>query len=94
MAETAHVNQSRALPPVHERTMTKCTICFLQLVDTMKLLGLSRFEVKYSKGTMPHDKLMASIELYGTKVVPMSGSGSPDCHHAGRRAAGLRATAC
>ena len=42
-----------------------------KIVDTMKLLGLSRFEMKYSNGTMPHDKLMTSIELFGTKVAPM-----------------------
>ena len=41
-----------------------------KIVNTMKLLGLSRFEMKYSNGTMPHDKLMTSIELYGTKVLP------------------------
>jgi probable LLM family oxidoreductase len=42
-----------------------------KIAKTIKVLGLSRFELKYSNGTMPHDKLMTSIELYGTKVVPM-----------------------
>lgn len=42
-----------------------------KIVHTMKLLGLSRFELKYANGTMRHSKLMTSIELYGTKVVPM-----------------------
>jgi probable LLM family oxidoreductase len=42
-----------------------------KIVSTMRLLGLSRFELKYANGTMPHDKLMTSIELFGTKVVPM-----------------------
>jgi probable LLM family oxidoreductase len=42
-----------------------------KIAKTVKALGLSRFELKYSNGTMPHDKLMTSIELYGTKVVPM-----------------------
>ena len=41
-----------------------------KIVKTMKDLGLSRFEMKYSNGTMPHDQLMRSIELYGTKVIP------------------------
>ena len=36
-----------------------------------KALGLSRFDLKYSNGTLPHDAMMRSIELYGTKVVPM-----------------------
>ena len=26
--------------------------------------------MKYSSGTLPHDARMASIELYGTRVVP------------------------
>ena len=42
-----------------------------KIVTTVKALGLSRFDLKYSNGTMPHDKLMTSIELYGTKVVRM-----------------------
>ena len=42
-----------------------------KIVNTMKLLGLSRFDLKYANGTMPHDKLMTSIELFGTSVVPM-----------------------
>jgi len=37
----------------------------------LKALGLSRFELKYANGTMPHDKLVTSIELYGTQVVPL-----------------------
>jgi hypothetical protein len=36
----------------------------------MHLLGLSRFNLKYSFGTLPHDKLMNSIELIGTAVAP------------------------
>ncbi len=27
--------------------------------------------MKYSAGTLPHDLLMRSIELYGTKVMPL-----------------------
>jgi hypothetical protein len=27
--------------------------------------------MKYSVGTLPHDKLMRCIELYGTKVMPL-----------------------
>jgi hypothetical protein len=26
--------------------------------------------MKYSGGTLPHDAMMTSIELFGTKVVP------------------------
>ena len=34
-------------------------------------LGLTRFDLKYSVGTMPHAQLMSSIELFGTKVAPL-----------------------
>jgi len=42
-----------------------------KIVKTVKTLGLSRFDLKYSNGTLPHEKLMKSIELYGTRVVPL-----------------------
>jgi probable LLM family oxidoreductase len=42
-----------------------------KIVATIKVLGLSRFDLKYSNGTLPHAAMMKSIELYGTKVVPM-----------------------
>jgi probable LLM family oxidoreductase len=41
-----------------------------KITDTVRRLGLSRFNVKYSCGTLPHDTLMSSIELLGTKVAP------------------------
>jgi hypothetical protein len=42
-----------------------------KILSSVKTLGLSRFDLKYANGTMPHDKLMTSIELYGTQVVPL-----------------------
>lgn len=36
-----------------------------------RAFGLSRFDLKYSAGTLPHARLMRSIELYGTAVVPL-----------------------
>ena len=41
-----------------------------KIARTVKLLGLSRMNVKYSAGTLPHDLLMRSIELLGTAVAP------------------------
>ena len=41
-----------------------------KVVSTVKLLGLSRFDMKYSNGTLPHDAAMKSLELYGREVVP------------------------
>ena len=42
-----------------------------KITRTIKTLGLSRFDMKYANGTLPHDKLMTSIELYATKVLPL-----------------------
>jgi probable LLM family oxidoreductase len=42
-----------------------------KIVDTVKTLGISRFDLKYDLGTLSHDKLMQSIELYGTRVAPL-----------------------
>jgi probable LLM family oxidoreductase len=42
-----------------------------KIVKTIRLLGLARFNLKYSNGTLPHDLMMKSIELYGTKVMPL-----------------------
>jgi probable LLM family oxidoreductase len=41
-----------------------------KLASTIRALGLSRFHLKYSNGTLPHDAQMKSIELYGTQVAP------------------------
>lgn len=41
-----------------------------KIINTVRALGLSRFDVKYSSGTLSHDKMMKSIELLGTKVAP------------------------
>ena len=41
-----------------------------KIARTVRTLGAARFDLKYSNGTMPHEQLMRSIELYGTKVVP------------------------
>jgi probable LLM family oxidoreductase len=42
-----------------------------KIVRTAKGLGLARFDMKYSMGTMPHEQLLGSIRLYATKVVPL-----------------------
>jgi probable LLM family oxidoreductase len=41
-----------------------------KIAATARALGLSRFDMKYSAGQLPHDLLMRSIELYGTTVIP------------------------
>jgi alkanesulfonate monooxygenase SsuD/methylene tetrahydromethanopterin reductase-like flavin-dependent oxidoreductase (luciferase family) len=42
-----------------------------KIAATVGTLRLARFDMKYSNGALPHDKMLASIELYGTKVVPL-----------------------
>ena len=42
-----------------------------KIVKTARGLGLTRFDLKYSNGTMPHELLMTSIGLYGREVIPM-----------------------
>jgi probable LLM family oxidoreductase len=41
-----------------------------KIVKMARFLGLSRFNVKYSAGTLPHDRLMESVRLIGTEVAP------------------------
>jgi alkanesulfonate monooxygenase SsuD/methylene tetrahydromethanopterin reductase-like flavin-dependent oxidoreductase (luciferase family) len=38
------------------------------------ILGISRFMLHVSVGTLPHDKVLRSIELLGTKVAPLVNS--------------------
>ncbi|WP_371030240.1 LLM class flavin-dependent oxidoreductase [Pseudoclavibacter sp. JSM 162008] len=42
-----------------------------KIAATVQVLGLQRFDLKYSAGTLPHEHSMKAIELYGTKVIPM-----------------------
>jgi probable LLM family oxidoreductase len=41
-----------------------------KIAATARTLKLSRFDLKYANGAMPHAQLMASIELIGREVVP------------------------
>ncbi len=42
-----------------------------RIAATVRLLGLQRFDLKYSVNQLPHESLMSGIELYGTRVIPM-----------------------
>lgn len=35
-----------------------------------ELFGMQRFMLQFSVGTLPHDRMMRAIELYGTRVAP------------------------
>jgi probable LLM family oxidoreductase len=41
-----------------------------KIATTVRALGASRFDLKYSAGTLPHDVMLRSIELYGREVIP------------------------
>jgi probable LLM family oxidoreductase len=41
-----------------------------KIAATAKVLQLSRFDLKYSNGPLSHDRMLRSIELIGTRVVP------------------------
>jgi probable oxidoreductase, LLM family len=42
-----------------------------KIVKVARGLGLSRFDLKFSNGTMAHERLLESIRLYGREVAPM-----------------------
>ncbi|HLS12876.1 MAG TPA: LLM class flavin-dependent oxidoreductase [Beutenbergiaceae bacterium] len=41
-----------------------------KIATTVRQLGLSRFDLKYSNGPMPHRHSLEAIRLYGTEVIP------------------------
>ncbi|MBM7505480.1 LLM class flavin-dependent oxidoreductase [Agromyces aurantiacus] len=41
-----------------------------KIAAALRALGAGRFDLKYSNGTLPHEAMMRSIELYATRVVP------------------------
>ncbi len=43
-----------------------------KIAHAIQGVGAQRFDLKYASGTTPHSKLMKSIELYGTKVIPLA----------------------
>jgi probable LLM family oxidoreductase len=42
-----------------------------KIATTAKALGITRFDMKYSAGRLPHSLLMRSIELYASRVTPL-----------------------
>ena len=41
-----------------------------KIAATVRALGASRFDLKYSAGTLRHELMLRSIELYGREVIP------------------------
>jgi hypothetical protein len=42
-----------------------------KIIRIREILGIERFMLHISVGTLPHDKVMRAIELFGTKVAPI-----------------------
>jgi probable LLM family oxidoreductase len=42
-----------------------------KIADTVRTLGIQRFDLKFSTGTLSHERLLRSIELYGSAVAPL-----------------------
>jgi probable LLM family oxidoreductase len=42
-----------------------------KIIATVTCLGISRFDLKYSAGTLGHEHLMRCIDLYAGKVIPL-----------------------
>jgi probable LLM family oxidoreductase len=42
-----------------------------KIAATAKALSLKRFDLKYSAGTLAHEKMMRTIELYAREVIPL-----------------------
>jgi probable LLM family oxidoreductase len=41
-----------------------------KIARTVSVLGVDRFDLKYSNGTLPHERQMKAIELFGREVIP------------------------
>ena len=41
-----------------------------RIAASINALGVNRFDLKYANGTVSHERLMHSIHLYGTEVIP------------------------
>ncbi|WP_281885406.1 LLM class flavin-dependent oxidoreductase [Agromyces rhizosphaerae] len=41
-----------------------------KIAAAVRAIGVSRFDLKYSNGTLGHELMLGSIERYGTEVVP------------------------
>ena len=78
----ARIGAERGWPPVTREQFEHATgpegALFVGAPDTVAAkivrvtegLGISRFDLKYSNGTLGHELLVESIGLYGTEVLP------------------------
>ena len=78
----AKIGAERGWPPMRRGDFEREAMCgsiyagspetvARRIADTVRTLGLSRFDLKYSVNQLPHPAMMRSIELYGTRVIPL-----------------------
>ena len=41
-----------------------------KIAQAVTTLGLSRFQLKYAVGALPHEQRLESVRLYGEEVIP------------------------
>jgi probable LLM family oxidoreductase len=81
-ANRDRIGQERGWPPMsreeYEREASEGALFVgspetvaAKIVRAVEGLGLARFDLKYSNGTMPHETLMRSIALFGREVAPL-----------------------
>ena len=61
----------KALPATAIACPSGCGVVAKPIAATVKALGAARFDMKYSAGPLGHAKMMRSIELYGSRVMPL-----------------------
>lgn len=80
--QNAKIGAERGWPPIGREDFEREADCgslyvgspetvARRIAGTVRMLGLSRFDLKYSVNQLLHDRLMGGIELYGTQVMPM-----------------------
>jgi probable LLM family oxidoreductase len=76
------IGAERGWPPAHAREFEQEVVSgslycgspetvAKRIAATIKNLGIDRFTMKYSSGPLAHELQVRSIELFGTKVVPL-----------------------
>ena len=63
-----HVAETDA--KAHEELWPPYEVMRNRIAATVRALGASRFDLKYSAGTLRHELMLRSVELYGREVIP------------------------
>jgi probable LLM family oxidoreductase len=75
------IGRERGWPPMtrqhYDNEVTQGALCVgspetvaRKIARTIQVLDLDRFDLKYSNGSLPHERMLTTIELFGTRVIP------------------------